>query len=151
VGQWVQYLARHELTVFHIWDVLLDDVVDFASLDSTVHPKYEVLLPALIAFVNFCSGAYRTTANIEFMLQRQATLPASAPLNLTTVDASILLSTYFPDKYDVDNLQATDGLFLLRRAQSFVLVSPTYLQWSSECNHRWAICWLAHICLWNLS
>ncbi len=29
VGQWVQYLARHELTVFQIWDVSADDVVDF--------------------------------------------------------------------------------------------------------------------------
>jgi hypothetical protein len=151
VSQWVQYLARHELTVFHIWDVLLEDVVEFATLDSTVHPKYDVLLPVLITFVNFCSDAYRTTANIEFMLQRQATSMASVPLNLTTMDANILLSTYFPGQYDVDNLQATDGLFLLRRAQSFVLTSPTYLQWSSECNHRWAICWLAHICLWKLS
>jgi hypothetical protein len=120
VGQWVQYLARHELTVFHIWDVLLEDVVEFVTLDSTVHPKYDVLLPALITFVNFCSDAYRTTANIEFMLQRQATSMASVPLKLTTMDANILLSTYFPGQYDVDNLQATDGLFLLRRAQSFV-------------------------------
>jgi hypothetical protein len=130
-------VPQHELTVFHIWDVLLEDVVEFATLDSTVHPKYDVLLPALITFVNFCSDAYRTTANIEFMLQRQATSMASVPLNLTTMDANILLSTYFPGQYDLDNLQATDGLFLLRRAQSFVLTSPTYLQWSSECNPRW--------------
>lgn len=47
VGQWVQYLARHELTVINIWDVLLEDVVDFATLDATVHPKYDVLLAAL--------------------------------------------------------------------------------------------------------
>ena len=57
--------------------------------------------------------------------------------NLTTVDANIVLSTYFPGQYDADNLQATDGLFLLRRAHSFVLASPTYLHWSSECNQRW--------------
>ena len=120
VGQWVQYLARHELTVFQISDVLSDDVVDFATLDNTVHPKYDFLLPALITFVNYCSDAYRTASNIEFMLQRQAPSLASAPLNLTTVDANILLSTYFPGQYDVDNLQATDNLFLLRRAHSFV-------------------------------
>ena len=137
VGQWVQYLARHELTVFQIWDVLSDDVVDFATLDNTVHPKYDFLLPALITFVNYCSDAYRTASNIEFMLQRQASSLASAPLNLTTVDANIFLSTYFPGQYDVDNLQATDGLFLLRRAQSFVLASPTYIHWCSESNHRW--------------
>ncbi len=92
---------------------------------------YDILLPALIQFVNFCSDAYRTTANIEFMLQRQATSPASVPLNLTTMDANILLSTYFLEQYDVENLMATDGLFLLRRAHSFVLQSPTYLQWAS--------------------
>ncbi len=141
VGQWVQYLTapwgQHELTAFQIWDVSEDDVVDFAQLDSTVHPKSEVLLPALISFVNYCSDAYRTAPNIEFMLQRQASSCGSAPLNLTTMDANILLSTYFPGQYDVDNLQAPDGLFLLRRAHSFVLASPTYLQWSSECNHRW--------------
>ena len=100
IGQWVQYLARHELTVFQIWDVLSDDVVDFATLDNTVHPKYDVLLPALITFVNFCSDAYRTASNIEFMLQRQASSLASAPLNLTIVDANIVLSTYFPGQYD---------------------------------------------------
>jgi hypothetical protein len=137
IGQWVQYLARHELTVFQIWDVLSDDVVDFATLDNTVHPKYDVLLPALIMFANFCSDAYRTTSNIEFMLQRQAASLVSAPLNLTTVDANILLSSYFPGQYDVDNLQATDGLLLFRRAHSFVVASPTYLHWSSECNQRW--------------
>jgi hypothetical protein len=66
------------------------------------------------------------------MLQRQATSQASVPLNLTTMDANILLSTYFPGQYDVENLLATDNLLLLRRAQSFVLTSPTYLQWASE-------------------
>ena len=136
VVQWVQYLARHELTVFHIWDVLSENVVDFATIDTTVHPKYDVLLPALITLVNFCSDAYRTESNIEFMLQRQASLLDSAQFNLTTVDADILLSTYFPGHYDVENLQATDGLFLLQRAHSFVLSSPTPLQWSSECNQR---------------
>jgi hypothetical protein len=120
VSQWVQYLARHELMVFHIWDVLLEDVVEFATLDNTVHPKYDFFLPALFTFVNFCSDAYRTTANIEFMLQRQATLQASITLNLTTMDANILLSTYFPEQYDVENLMAPDGLLLLRRAQLFV-------------------------------
>ena len=71
------------------------------------------------------------------MLQRQASPLNAAPLNLTTVDANIVLSTYFPDQYVVDNIQAPDGLFLLRRAQSFVLASPTSLHWSSECNQRW--------------
>ena len=59
------------------------------------------------------------------MLQRQASSLTSAPLNLTTVDANILLSTYFPGQYDVDNRQATDGLFLLRYTHSFVLASST--------------------------
>ena len=112
VGQRVQYLARHELTVFQIWDVLSDDVIDFATLDNTVHPKYHALLLALISFVNYCSDAYRTTFNIEFMLQRHASSLASAPLNLTTGDANILLSTYFPSQYDVDDLQATDAVGL---------------------------------------
>ena len=133
----VRTVGRHELTVFQIWDVLSDDVVDFATLDNTVHPKYDVLLPALITFVNNCLDVYRTASNIEFMLQRQASSLASTPLNLTTVDANILLSTYFPGQYDVYNLQATDGLFLLRRVHSFVLASPTHLQWSSEYNQRW--------------
>ena len=135
IGQWVQYLARHQLTVFQIWDVLSDDVVDFATLDSTVHPKYDVLLPSLITFVNYCSDAYRTAANIEFMLQRQVSSLNAAPLNLTTVDANIVISTYFPDQYVVDDIQAQDDLFLLRRAQFFA--SPTYLHWSSDCNPRW--------------
>ena len=41
IGQWVQFLARHELTVFNIWDVLSEDVVHFSTLDNTVHPKYD--------------------------------------------------------------------------------------------------------------
>jgi hypothetical protein len=137
VGQWVQYLARHELTVFNIWEFLAEDVVNCATLDTTVHPKYDVLLAALIQLVNYCSDAYRSDLNIEFMLQRQVFLPNLAQLNLTTVDANILLSSYFPAQYDVDDLESTAGLFVLQRAQSFVLASPTPLQWSSECNERW--------------
>ena len=146
VRQWVQYLARHELTVFQIWDALSDDVVDFATLDSTVHPKYGVLFPALITFVNYCSDAYRTTSNIEFMLQRHTSSLASAPLNLTTVDANNLLFTYFPGQYDVDDFQATDGLFLLRRAFFCISVSDGL----RSATNVGSICWLACICLWTL-
>ena len=39
--------------------------------------------------------------------------------------------------YDVGDLHALDGLHLLRRAQAFVLSSPTPNQYTSECNERW--------------
>jgi hypothetical protein len=48
VGQWVQFLSRHQLTVDLVWDVLPDDVLLFSTLDNTVHPQYEVLIAALI-------------------------------------------------------------------------------------------------------
>ena len=39
--------------------------------------------------------------------------------------------------YDVDDLRVSDGLHLLRRAQTFVLSSPTPHQYFYECNERW--------------
>ena len=58
-------------------------------------------------------------------------------LNLAAVDANTLLSAYFPTLYDVDDLRVSDGLHLLRRAQTFVLSSPTPHQYFYECNERW--------------
>ena len=88
------------------------------TLDSTVHPRYDVLIAALIELVNHCSDDYRTDSSIEFMLQRQVSSLDLTRLNLTTVDANIVLSSYFPAQY-------TAGLHVLRRAQSFMLASPT--------------------------
>jgi hypothetical protein len=59
VGQWVHYLHRHQLTVVNILDVLLEDVVMFATLDDTVRR-----LARCIKLVKYCSGAYRTDLNI---------------------------------------------------------------------------------------
>ncbi len=68
-------------------------------------------------------------------------------LNLTAMDANTLLTSYFStvngvgglnaSLYDVGDLRVSDGLHFLRRAQSFVLSSPTQLQYMSECNERW--------------
>lgn len=137
VGQLVQFLSRYQLTVAHIWDVSLDDVLHFATLDSTVHPRYDVLIAALIQLVTYCSDAYRLDLNIEFMLQRHVLSSESARLNLTTVDANMLLSSYFPSLYPVKDLRDSDGLHLLRRALAFALTAPTPLQLSSECDQRW--------------
>jgi len=53
------------------------------------------------------------------------------------VDANILVATYFSGLYDVQDLGSADGLHLLRRVQTFLLTSPTPLQYTSECNERW--------------
>lgn len=111
---------------------MLDDVLSFAALDATVHPRYDVLIAALINMVNYCSDAYRHDFSIEFMLQRQMIIPESTRLNLNVVDANTLLSAYFPALYDVPDERILDGLHLLRRAQAFVLSSPTPLQFTSE-------------------
>jgi hypothetical protein len=71
------------------------------------------------------------------MLHRQVFPPGSTRLALTALDANILLSSYFPSQYDVTNLNSTDGLKLLQRAQAFVTAVPSSLQLSSECNERW--------------
>jgi hypothetical protein len=39
VSQWIQFLSRHKLTVADVWDVSLDNVLSFATLDDTVHPR----------------------------------------------------------------------------------------------------------------
>ena len=137
VGQWVQFLSRHHLSVTDFWDVSPDNVLSFAALDASVHPRYDILLAALIDMVNYCSDAYRTDWSIESLLQRQVTIPESTRLNLTAVHANTLLSAYFPTLYDVTDKCVLDGLHLLRRAQTFVLSSPTSLQFTSECNARW--------------
>jgi hypothetical protein len=137
VGQWVEFLSRHHLSVVDIWDVSPDKVLSFAALDATVHPRYDILLAALIDMVNYCSDAYRNDWSIESLLQRQMTTPESTRLNLNAVDANTLLSAYFPALYDVTDQCVLDGLHLLRRAQTFVLSSPTSLQFASECNARW--------------
>ena len=137
VSQWVQFLSRHNLTVANFWDVSLGDVLSFAALDNTVHPQYNVLIAALIDMVNYCSDAYRHDLGIEFLLHRQIYSSPTTRLNLTAVDANTLLSAYFPSLYAVDDLRVSDGLHLLRRAQVFVLSSPTHQQYTSECNERW--------------
>ena len=137
VGQWIQFLSRHHLTVANFWDVSLENVLSFAALDDTVHPRYDVLIAALIDMVNYCSDAYRQDGSIEFLLYRHVCSSQSTSLNLTAVDANTLLSTYFPTLYDVDDLRVLGGLHLLRRAQSFVLSSPTQHQYTSACNERW--------------
>jgi hypothetical protein len=109
VGQWIQFLSRHHLTVADVWDVLLEDVPSFASLDNTVHPKCDVLLPALIVMVNYCSDAYRKELTTESLMHRHICSPPPR-LNLTAVDANILLSSYFPQLYDVDDWRVLDGL-----------------------------------------
>jgi hypothetical protein len=48
-------LSRHQLTVADVWDVSPDNVLSFAELDETVHPRYTVIVAALIDLVNFCS------------------------------------------------------------------------------------------------
>ncbi len=68
VGQWFQFLSRHQLTVANICDALLDDILSFAALDATVHPRYNVLIAALIDLVNYCADTYRIDLSIEFML-----------------------------------------------------------------------------------
>ena len=137
VSQWVQFLSRHSLTVANFWDVSLGDVIGFAALESTVHPQYNVLIAALIDMVNYCSDAYRHDLSIEFLLHRHLYSSQTTRLNLTAVDANTLLSAYFPTLYDVGDLRVSDGLHLLRRAQVFVLSSPTPHQYTSECNERW--------------
>jgi hypothetical protein len=93
------------LTVANICDVLLDDVLSFAALDATVHPRYNLFIAAQIDLVNYCSDIYRTDLSIEFMLQRHISSPESTRLNLTAVDANILISTYFPTLYEVHDLR----------------------------------------------
>ena len=87
--------------------------------------------------VNYCSDAYRHELSIEFLLHRHIFSFQPTRLNLTAVDANTLLSAYFPTLYDVDNLRVLDGLHFLRRAQVFVLSSPTHHQYMSECIERW--------------
>ena len=147
VGQWIQFLSRHHLTVADVWDVSLDNVLGFAELDETVHPRYTVIVAALIDLVNFCSKVYRQDKTIEMVLHRQIMSSPATRLNLTPIDANMLLISYFStvngvgglnaSLYDVGDLRVSDGLHLLRRAQSFVLSSPTHLQYMSECNERW--------------
>jgi hypothetical protein len=137
VGQWVQFLSRHHLTVANFWDVLLEDVLSFASLDDTVHPNYDVLLAALIDMVNYCSDTYRHELSTEFLLHRHISSSPEARLNLTAVDANTLLSTYFPQLYDVNDCRVLDGVHLLHRAQAFVLSAPTYQHYAAECNEHW--------------
>jgi hypothetical protein len=130
-------LSRHQLTVANVWDVSLDDVLSFAALKDTVHPRYNVIIAALIDLVNYCSDAYRHTLSIEFLLHRHNFFSQSTRLSLTAVDANTLLSAYFPTLYDVDDLRVLAGLHLLRCAQAFVLTSPTHRHYTSECNERW--------------
>ena len=107
----------------------LGDVLSFAALESTVHPQYNVLIAALIDMVNYCSDAYRHDLGIEFLLHRHIYSSPTTRLNLSAVDANTLLSAYFPTLYNVDDLRVSDGLHLLRRAQVFVLSSPTQQQY----------------------
>ena len=58
VSQCFQFLSRHHLSVASFWDVSLENVPSFAALDNTVHPRYDVLIAALIDMVNYCSDAY---------------------------------------------------------------------------------------------
>ena len=146
VGQWIQFLSRHQLTVADVWDVSPDNVLSFAELDTTVQPRYTVIVATLIALVTFCSAVYRQDRTIELVLHKQIMSSPSARLNLTAMDANMLLTTYFStvngvgdlraSLYDFNDLRVSDGLHLLRRAQAFVLSSPTPLQYMSECNER---------------
>ena len=136
VSQLIQFLSRHQLTVADVWDVSLDDVLSFAALEYTVHPRCNVIIAALIDLVNYCSDAYRQEWSIELLLHRHICSSQSTRFNLTAVDTNTLLSAYFPAVYDVGDLRVLDGLHLLRR-QAFVLSSPTPHHYTSECNEHW--------------
>ena len=69
MGQWVQFLSFHRLTVADIWNVPIDNVLEFAALDATVHPRYDVLVPALIEMVNYCNDAFRQDWSIRVYAQ----------------------------------------------------------------------------------
>jgi len=135
VCQWIQFLSRHHLTVTDVWDVSPDNVLSFAALDSSVHPQYTVIVAVLVDLANFCSEVYRHDRTIELVLHRHIVSSPSTRLNLTAVDANVLLTAYFPTVYGVGDLRASlydfgdlrvsDGLHLLRRAQTFVMSSPT--------------------------
>jgi hypothetical protein len=137
VGQWVQFLSFHRLTVADIWNVPVDNVLEFAALDATVHPRYDVLLPALIEMVNYCNDTFRQDWSIENCLHRQFSIGNTNRLQLTPIDANMLIMHYFPGLYYVQDLGSSDGLHLLRRMQAFLLTSPTPLQYMSECSERW--------------
>jgi hypothetical protein len=135
VSQVIQFLSRHQLTVADVWDVSLDDILSFAALEYTVHPRCNVIIAALIDLVNYCFDAYRHEWSIELLLHRHISSSQSTRFNLTAVDANTSLSAYFPAVYDVGDLRVLDGLHLLRR-QAFVLSSPTPHHYTSECNER---------------
>jgi len=137
VGQWIQFLSFHKLTVADIWNVPVDNVLDFAALDATVHPRYDVLLPALIEMVNYCNDTFRQDWSIENCLHRQFAIGNTNRLQFTHIDANVLIMQYFPGCYDVPNLGSSDGLHLLQRMQTFLLTMPTPLQYMSECSERW--------------
>jgi len=99
-------------TVTDVWDVSLDNVLSFAALEDTVHPRYNVPIAVLIDLVNYCSDVYRHDWSFELVLHRHICSSQSIRLNLTAVDANTLLSAYFPALYDVGDLRVLDGLYL---------------------------------------
>ena len=91
----------------------------------------------MIDLVNYYSEVYRHDWSIELVLHKHIVSSPSTRLNLTAVDANVLLTAYFPTVYDFGDLRVLDGLHLLRRAQTFVLSSQTPLRYMSECNESW--------------
>ncbi len=47
-----------------VWDVSFDNVLSFAALEDTVHPRYNILVATLIDLVNYCSDVTTGVLNL---------------------------------------------------------------------------------------
>ena len=97
-----------------VWDISCDRVPEFETLDSTVHPSYDVCLASLIALVNFCSMLYRSSPHNEWILRRQV-----EKFSLTPTDANVFIKSYFPGEYSCNSIHDDSGKSLLQRVQLF--------------------------------
>jgi hypothetical protein len=68
IQQWMEFLAQHWITCSDCLPLIEDMRPIFYSLESHVHPAFDVCIGTITAIVNFCSHANRTKFVSEHLL-----------------------------------------------------------------------------------
>jgi hypothetical protein len=135
VGHWSRFMAVHTINAADVWNISRDRVPEFETLDSTVHPSYDVCLASLIALVNACSTIYRSSPNNEWVLRRQ--VRKGRKFSIASTDANVFIDSYFPGEYTYTTVHDSTGKSLLQRAQLFAERPKTRAEIKTVCSQRW--------------
>ena len=137
---WVNFCTTNSVCLSDFWNMTPSQELQFAALDVTVYPTFDLCMAMLIRLVNFCSNAYRHEIMIETLLQRQVYPCTSQPesgLSLLNVDANLAMQCYFPEETAAAQSDEGWGRARLSKAVAWAKQQLSVAAIKSGINHRW--------------